>query len=63
MITFPDAAAIGIQTDSGSCSAHCSLRKRRRFVPELSTWAMLLLGFVGLGYAAMRRKSVNLVNV
>jgi hypothetical protein len=25
-------------------------------VPEPSTWAMLLLGFVGLGYAAFRRK-------
>jgi hypothetical protein len=24
-------------------------------VPEPSTWAMLLLGFAGLGYAAMRR--------
>ena len=38
-------------------------------VPEPSTWAMMLLGFAGLGYAglrqrgAMRRKSVNLVNV
>jgi hypothetical protein len=32
-------------------------------VPEPSTWAMLLLGFAGLGYAAMRRKSVRLVNV
>jgi hypothetical protein len=25
-------------------------------VPEPSTWAMMLLGFVGLGYAAVRRK-------
>ena len=32
-------------------------------VPEPSTWAMLLLGVAGLGYAAMRRKSVRLVNV
>jgi hypothetical protein len=24
-------------------------------VPELSTWAMLALGFAGLGYAAFRR--------
>ena len=31
-------------------------------VPESSTWAMLLLGFAGLGYAVMRRKSVRLVN-
>ena len=38
-------------------------------VPEPSTWAMMLLGFAGLGYAgfrrraAIRRKSVSLVNV
>jgi PEP-CTERM motif len=25
-------------------------------IPEASTWAMLLLGFAGLGYAALRRK-------
>jgi PEP-CTERM motif len=29
-------------------------------VPEPSTWAMLLLGFVGLGYAASRRRSKSL---
>jgi hypothetical protein len=27
-------------------------------VPEPSTWAMMLLGFAGLGYAAVRRKRV-----
>jgi PEP-CTERM motif len=38
-------------------------------VPEPSTWAMMLLGFAGLGYAGFRRraaicrKSVGLVNV
>jgi hypothetical protein len=26
-------------------------------VPESSTWAMLVIGFAGLGYAASRRKS------
>jgi hypothetical protein len=26
-------------------------------VPEPSTWAMMLLGFVGLGYAGLRRKA------
>jgi hypothetical protein len=25
-------------------------------IPEPSTWAMMLLGFAGLGYAAVRRK-------
>jgi hypothetical protein len=27
-------------------------------VPEASTWAMMLIGFAGLGYAAARRKGV-----
>ena len=26
-------------------------------VPEPSTWAMMMLGFVGLGYAAFRRSA------
>jgi hypothetical protein len=26
-------------------------------VPEPSTWAMILVGFAGLGYAALRRKA------
>ena len=29
-------------------------------VPEPSTWAMMLIGFVGLGYAAFRRRSKGL---
>jgi hypothetical protein len=29
-------------------------------VPEPSTWAMMLLGFAGLGYAAFRRSNRNL---
>jgi hypothetical protein len=27
--------------------------------PEPSTWAMMLLGFAGLGYAAVRRKGAR----
>jgi hypothetical protein len=26
-------------------------------IPELSTWAMMLLGFLGLGYAGLRQAS------
>jgi hypothetical protein len=25
-------------------------------IPELSTWAMMMVGFAGLGFAAFRRK-------
>jgi hypothetical protein len=28
-------------------------------VPEPSTWAMMLAGFAGLGYAAIRRKGAR----
>jgi hypothetical protein len=28
-------------------------------VPEPATWAMMLLGFTGLGYAAFRRNGKN----
>jgi hypothetical protein len=28
-------------------------------VPEPSTWAMMLLGFAGLGYAGYRRRGVR----
>ena len=30
--------------------------------PELSTWAMLLLGFVGLGYAGYRKTRTSVIN-
>jgi hypothetical protein len=39
----------GTVLDSGSSIAGPS-------VPESSTWAMLLLGFAGLGYAGYRRR-------
>jgi PEP-CTERM motif len=62
MITFPDAAVIGIQTDSGSVLLTAVSATPSSTVPEPSTWAMLLLGFAGLGYASFRqrRKSVSL---
>jgi hypothetical protein len=31
-------------------------------VPEPSTWAMMALGFAGLGYAAIRRKTLTNAN-
>ena len=54
LITFPDAAVIGIQTDTGSVLL-TAVSATAGTVPEPSTWAMLLLGFAGLGYAGWRR--------
>jgi hypothetical protein len=31
-------------------------------VPEPSTWAMLLIGFAGLGYAAVRKGAVRAIS-
>ncbi len=42
-----DTFTIDIIAGSGSAASP---------VPELSTWAMMLVGFAGLGYAASRRK-------
>jgi hypothetical protein len=54
MITFPDAAVIGIQTDSGSVLL-TAVSATAGTVPEPSTWAMLLLGFAGLGFVGYRK--------
>jgi hypothetical protein len=32
-----------------------------RTVPKPSTWAMLLIGFAGIGFAAYRRRSMLLL--
>jgi PEP-CTERM motif len=31
-------------------------------VPEPSTWAMMLIGFLGLGYAAVRKRAVRAIS-
>jgi hypothetical protein len=67
---FGDAAAIAVEMNTpGSILITAVSATPSTTVPEPSTWAMMLLGFAGLGYAgfrrrvAMRRKSVSLVNV
>jgi len=35
---------------------------RESAVPEPSTWAMMILGFVGLGFMAYRRKNSTTLN-
>jgi hypothetical protein len=37
-------------------------RARESAVPEPSTWAMMILGFVGLGFMAYRRKNSTMLN-
>jgi hypothetical protein len=54
LITFPDAPVIGIQTDSGSVLL-TAVSATAGAVPEPSTWAMLMLGFAGLGFVAYRK--------
>ncbi|HEY1864409.1 MAG TPA: PEP-CTERM sorting domain-containing protein, partial [Roseiarcus sp.] len=50
----PDWSRIGTDiTNEGPFNAAFSLTGL--VVPEASTWAMMLLGFAGLGYAAFRR--------
>jgi hypothetical protein len=45
----------GIGTCTGSASLRFVAYVATGAVPETSTWAMLLLGFAGLGYAGYRR--------
>ncbi len=56
MITFPDAAAIAVQMNtSGSILITAVSATASGTVPEPSTWAMLLLGFAGLGFVGYRK--------
>jgi hypothetical protein len=48
--TDPNAADLEVLTSPGIGNSSA--------VPEASTWAMMLAGFTGLGYAAYRRRAV-----
>ena len=52
----------GLSADIGSVFTFTSVPPPTPAVPEPSTWAMLLIGFAGLGYAGYRawRKSAAL---
>jgi hypothetical protein len=51
-ISFPDAAAIGVEATGFDVILNAVSTSA---VPEPSTWAMLLLGFAGLGFAGYRK--------
>jgi hypothetical protein len=59
--TWTDAASIDLvfpsQFAPGGATELFSSGQLTQAVPEPSTWAMLLLGFAGLGFMAYRRKS------
>jgi PEP-CTERM motif len=46
----------GVYVWSWGSGAHADTLTIEIGVPEPSTWAMMLVGFAGLGYAALRRK-------
>ncbi len=47
---------VGLGTFEGYKPAHWSITETGAAVPEPATWAMMLLGFAGLGYAAYQRR-------
>jgi hypothetical protein len=51
----PDEAATSVTFASSSPSLEIAGVSASNTIPEPSTWAMLLIGFAGLGYAAFRR--------
>jgi hypothetical protein len=54
--TFLEGARLrGWLVYSASAVPEAALVGEGSAVPEASTWAMMLLGFAGLGYAAFRR--------
>jgi hypothetical protein len=63
---FGDTASIAVEMNTeGTIFIAAVSANPSNTVPEPSTWAMLLLGFAGLGYAGFRqrRKPVSLANV
>jgi hypothetical protein len=46
---------LGLNLVNGSLDVAQSFASINVAIPEISTWAMLLLGFAGLGYAGYRK--------
>ena len=64
--TFPVVTSLSIETEisvwAGPFSSAGAMSVSNLFsqiysVPEPSTWAMMLIGFAGLGYAGWRQRS------
>jgi hypothetical protein len=50
---YVETPSQGSQIDNGSATFSVSA------VPEPSTWAMMILGFLGVGFVAYRRKATS----
>ena len=59
-VFYADPVTAGLELVSASGHDYASPGVGTPTVPEPSTWAMMLLGFAGLGYAA-RRRSARLI--
>jgi hypothetical protein len=57
-VTFSNLLFNSVEISSGSNSFEFDNVSTVAAVPETSTWAMLILGFVGVGFAAYRRKQL-----
>ncbi len=58
-LTFPELtlSTVGSTSDNGTLTGRFSDVVVTTAVPEPSTWAMMILGFVGVGFMAYRRKT------
>jgi hypothetical protein len=57
--SYYDTTPIGTQNNLGAGNGPDQVAVSIAAVPEPSTWAMLILGFAGVGFMAYRRKSVG----
>jgi hypothetical protein len=57
VVVNPFSQTFGNGDNPFNLTANVTLASNTSAVPEPSTWAMLILGFVGVGFVAYRRKS------
>jgi hypothetical protein len=57
MVSYDGANDFLIDTSASNSGGGIWVEEQIAAVPEPSTWAMMLLGFIGLGFLAYRRRS------